>query len=52
MQFAGGVERSIEDLKARYYSVARQLLITREGSQEDIEHHTIIKVPYDAAHEK
>lgn len=51
-QFAGKQQRSIEDLKGRYYSIARQLMIAREGNQEDIENYTLIKAPYDANHEK
>ena len=30
MQFPGGKARDLEDLKARYYSIARQLAIYRE----------------------
>ena len=55
-QYSGATEarsdRSMEDLKARYYSIARQLMISREGNQEDIENRTLIKSPFDANHEK
>ena len=52
MQYAGKQDRSVEDLKGRYYSIARQLMISREGNQEDIENYTLIKAPYDANHER
>ena len=56
LQFPGATEersdRSMEDLKARYFSIVRQLMIAREGNQEDIENRTVIKSPFDAAHEK
>ena len=42
----------MEDLKARYYSIARQLMIAREGNQEDIENQTLIKSPFNADHER
>lgn len=51
-QYAGKQDRGIEDLKGRYYSIARQLMIAREGNQEDIENYTLIKAPYDPNHEK
>ncbi len=42
----------MEDLKARYYSIARQLMIAREGNQEDIENQILIKSPFNAEHER
>jgi DNA methyltransferase 1-associated protein 1 len=42
LQFPGAPERSIEDLKARYYSVARQLLVGREGGPESVANHTLV----------
>ena len=32
--------RTLEDLKARYYSVARTLLVTREGGEAPVSTHT------------
>ena len=52
VQFPNGIARNMEDLKARYYSIARQLMVAREGGQEDIENRTLIKQPFDAAHER
>ena len=42
-QFPGAPERSIEDLKARYYSVARQLLVGREGGPESVANNTLVR---------
>lgn len=52
VQYPTKSEREIDDLKARYYSIARQLMIAREGNQEDIENHIIVKAPFDGQHEK
>ena len=52
MQYPSKTKRTMEDLKARYYSIARQLMIAREGNAEDIENYTLMKAPYDAGHEK
>lgn len=41
-QFPGAPERSIEDLKARYYSVARQLLVGREGGPESVANNVLV----------
>jgi hypothetical protein len=51
-QFPGSKPRSCEDLKARYYAVARALAIAREGSEEGIANHTIVKHPFNAQHER
>ncbi|KAK9805209.1 hypothetical protein WJX72_006091 [[Myrmecia] bisecta] len=51
-EFKGGRPRSLEDIKARYYSVARQLMIGREGSADTVAHQIMIKHPYNAEHEK
>ncbi len=50
--FPGGRDRSMEDIKARYYSVAQQLLIGREGGPAAVANHPLIKHPYSAQHEK
>jgi DNA methyltransferase 1-associated protein 1 len=50
--FPGGQERSMEDIKARYYSVSRQLLLGREGGPDAVANHPLIKHPYNAQHEK
>ena len=42
-QFPGAPERSIEDLKARYYSVARQLLVGREGGPESVANSVLVR---------
>ena len=52
---AGGSQqqpRSVEDIKARYYSVARQLLIGREGGLEAIANNPLVKHPYSGQHER
>lgn len=41
-QFPGAPERSIEDLKARYYAVARQLLVGREGGPESVANNVMV----------
>ena len=50
--FPGGQERTMEDIKAQYYSVARQLLIGREGGPDAVANHPLIKHPYSAQHER
>ncbi|KAK9836548.1 hypothetical protein WJX74_002878 [Apatococcus lobatus] len=47
-----GKTRSMEDLKARYYTIARQLLIAREGGPEQVAHHTLVKHPFNAETER
>ena len=42
-QYPGAPERSIEDLKARYYSVARQLLVGREGGPESVANSMLVR---------
>lgn len=42
----------MEDLKARYYAVARQLLTGRDGGAQGVGNQAIIKHPYNAAHER
>ncbi|RLN29474.1 SWR1-complex protein 4-like [Panicum miliaceum] len=43
--------RSVEDLKSRYYSVSRTLLIHRARSFDDVSGIPLVKDGYDAAHE-
>ncbi|XP_012700354.1 SWR1-complex protein 4 [Setaria italica] len=43
--------RSVEDLKSRYYSVSRSLLIHRSRSFDDVSGNPLVKDSYDAAHE-
>ncbi|PSC69878.1 DNA methyltransferase 1-associated [Micractinium conductrix] len=45
-------EPGIEDLKARYYSVARQLLVGREGGPESVANSMLVRQPYNAQHER
>jgi len=51
-QFPGGKPRSCEDLKARYYAIARALHIAREGSEATIANSTLVKHPFNAQHER
>ena len=51
-QFPGGEARSCEDLKARYYGVARALAVAREGSEEGIANATLVRHPFNAQHER
>lgn len=51
-QFPGGRARSCEDLKARYYAVARALAVAREGSEEGAAHSVLVKHPFNAQHER
>ena len=44
--------RSMEDLKGRYYTIARQLLVAREGGAEQVANHTLVKHPFNAETEK
>ena len=52
VQFPGGKPRSCEDLKARYYAVARALAVAREGSEEGAAHSVLVKHPFNAQHER
>jgi hypothetical protein len=44
-------ERTIEEMKTRYYSVARRLLEARADNPEEAASHPIIKEPFTAQHE-
>ena len=46
LQYPGGPRRSVEDLKERYYAIARKLLVVREGGESAVANHTIIRYPY------
>jgi DNA methyltransferase 1-associated protein 1 len=46
-----GASRSVEDLKARYYDIARKLIIAREGSEKAASHDFLVKHPFNADHE-
>ena len=50
--FAGGPERSVEDLKHRYYSVARRLLVSREGGEAAVAHEPVMQHRYNVNAEK
>ena len=52
LQFPGGPQRTTEDLKERYYGIARKLLIAREGTDATIANHSLVRNPYNAAHER
>lgn len=43
--------RAVEELKNRYYSVSRALLITRAPSAADVAGHPLVKEPYSMTHE-
>jgi len=47
LQFPGGVARSMEDLKERYYAIARKLLEAREANDAMLTNHVLIKYPFD-----
>jgi hypothetical protein len=47
-----GKERPIEEIKGRYYSVARQLFVGREGGEDSIANQTLVKHPFNADHER
>mmetsp|Transcript_8824 Transcript_8824/g.18876 ORF Transcript_8824/g.18876 Transcript_8824/m.18876 type:complete len:443 (+) Transcript_8824:44-1372(+) len=53
-EFAGtpaGASRSLEDLKDRYYSIARRLLVAREGGEAAVANHVLVKHPFNRQHE-
>ncbi|KAJ4969381.1 hypothetical protein NE237_016082 [Protea cynaroides] len=43
--------RTVEELKDRYYSVSRQILIARAASSVDVAGHPLVKEPYNATQE-
>lgn len=52
LQFPGAAPRSIEDIKGRYYSIARQLVVGREGGPETAANQTLVRHPYDPRAER
>ena len=52
VQYEGGPLRSLEELKARYYDIARALLVGRSGGEDLIAHEPLVKHPFSAAHEQ
>mmetsp|Transcript_17347 Transcript_17347/g.29679 ORF Transcript_17347/g.29679 Transcript_17347/m.29679 type:complete len:437 (+) Transcript_17347:99-1409(+) len=44
--------RDIEDLKDRYYSIARRLLVSREGSEAAVANQVLLKQPFNKANER
>lgn len=52
LQFPNGPPRTIEDLKDRYYSIARKLLVAREGTDATVLNNPLIRTPYNARHER
>lgn len=48
LQFPGGPPRSLEDLKDRYYSIARKLLVAREGTDSTVLNQPLLRQPYNA----
>ena len=46
-----GKERSVDEIKARYYAIARQLLIGREGGSQHVANHTLVKHPFNLQYE-
>ena len=52
MQWAGGKPRTCEDLKERYYKVARSLQVAWEGTEEGAANLTLVKHPFNAQHER
>ncbi|GFZ04489.1 myb-like transcription factor family protein [Actinidia rufa] len=43
--------RTVEELKDRYYSVSRNILIARASSPDDVSGHSIVKEPYNISQE-
>lgn len=47
----GGKERTVEDMKDRYYAIARKLLEARADNPEEAAAHPVIKDPFNSRHE-
>lgn len=43
--------RSVEELKSRYYSAAKAIVLARAATPEDVAEHTLVKDSYNTAHE-
>ena len=52
LQYPKGVHRSMEAIKARYYAVARQLLVGREGTEDSVANNVLVKHPFNLTHER
>ena len=52
LQYPKGIQRSMEDIKARYYAVARQLLVGREGTEDSVANNVLVKHPFNLTHER
>ena len=52
IQWSGGKQRTCEDLKERYYKVARSLQVAWEGTEEGAANLTLVKHPFNAQHER
>lgn len=52
LQYSKGAHRSMEDIKARYYAVARQLLVGREGTEDSVANNVLVKHPFNLTHER
>jgi hypothetical protein len=48
LQFPGGPPRALEDLKDRYYSIARKLMVAREGTDATLLNQHLLRNPYNA----
>lgn len=48
----GGAERTVEDLKARYYGIAQRLVEARADFPEQAAVHPVCAEPFNAAHER
>lgn len=46
--FPGGQSRTLEDLKDRYYSIARKLMMAREGTDSTLLNQLLLRQPYNA----
>jgi hypothetical protein len=44
--------RSVEELKERYYTIGRKLMVAREGGEAAVANQLLIKYPYNAQHER
>lgn len=42
----------MEDIKARYYAIARQLLVGREGTEDSVANNVLVKHPFNLTHER
>lgn len=47
-QYPGGPPRTLEDLKDRYYSIARKLVVAREGTDATLLNQPLLRHPYNA----